>query len=145
MTELNIHRRKKLNFNLVTKEKTFLVSPYELKQNIQKILEKHFKEGNFVIEITIVSRKKFRELNLKYRSKTDFGEVLSFPLFKNRKSLKDFFVLKDTSFPILLGTISLCPTCIRKNLQIKTKQEYKKRILELVCHSTYHLLGIHHE
>lgn len=111
-------------------------SSANFKETILGVLKKFFQEGNFKIEIAWFKPKKMRQLNQKYRSKSKAADVLSFPLFENRQEIKNHLRLNKPVVPLLLGSICL---------STKLEENSREKILGLVRHSTYHLIGTHHQ
>ena len=79
----------------------------------------------YELSIALVSAKKSREINKKYRKKDKPTNILSFSLTKNS------------------GEIILCPTVIKKEIK-KFNRTYSKLMGFLVIHGMLHLKGYEH-
>jgi len=79
----------------------------------------------YELSIALVSEKKSREINKKYRKKDKPTNILSFVLTKNS------------------GEIILCPTLIKKEIK-KFNRTFPKLMGFLVIHGMLHLKGFEH-
>ena len=79
----------------------------------------------YELSIALVSEKKSREINKKYRKKDKPTNILSFVLTKNS------------------GEIILCPTLIKKEIK-KFNRTFPKLMGFLVIHGMLHLKGYDH-
>ena len=79
----------------------------------------------YELSIALVSEKKSREINKKYRKKDKPTNILSFSLTKNS------------------GEIILCPAVIKKEIK-KFKRTYPKLVGFLVIHGMLHLKDYEH-
>jgi rRNA maturation RNase YbeY len=79
----------------------------------------------YELSIALVSEKKSREINKKYRKKDKPTNILSFTLTKNS------------------GELILCPTLIKKEIK-KFNRTFPKLVGFLVIHGMLHLKGLEH-
>jgi len=100
-------------------------SAKDIEEAILSILvEKHL-EGVFEVDLKFVSVQEIHKLNREFREIDKPTDVLSFPIHEK--------VDKNTPRPVLLGDIILCSELANDN------------IIDLIKHSTLHLLGFHHK
>jgi probable rRNA maturation factor len=111
-----------LNIENETSQK---VDPDKIKSAIDSVLKEKNLEGEFEVDVKIVSIQEIHTLNREYREIDKPTDVLSFPIYEK--------VDVTTSRPVLLGDIVLCPEMAEVD------------IYELIKHSTLHLLGYHHD
>lgn len=97
-----------------------------MKKWIKEQAKKRGLDGDFEVNVEIVSAEKMRELNKKFRQIDKATDVLSFPLYQNLAAIK------KNKGPKILGDIF-----INKN--------DRERLEFLVKHGTNHLLGFHHK
>jgi probable rRNA maturation factor len=81
--------------------------------------------NNYDLSITLLTSKKQKEINLKYRNKDETTNILSFPLSKNS------------------GEITIDPTKAKKDSSL-FNMTYTKFFKYLVIHGCLHLKGFKH-
>lgn len=114
-----------LSLNIDKQVRAQIPSDDDIKSAILKVLTEKNMDGAFEVDIKIVSIQEIHTLNREYREIDKPTDVLSFPISENIKC--------DATAPVLLGDIIICPEMADNN------------ILELIEHSTLHLLGFHHK
>lgn len=114
----------RLNLTIVNNSGYETPPQNEIKEAILEILREKKTDGNFEVDIKFVSKDEIHELNKAYRQIDKPTDVLSFPVYKK--------IPLDAPAPILLGDIIIAP------------EMAELPILELIKHSTLHLLGFHH-
>lgn len=114
----------KLSVNIDNKISSKIPSKDDIKEIISKVLVEKNLDGDFEVDIRIVDKNAIRKLNQKYRNIDKPTDVLSFPIQEK--------IDADIKAPILLGDIVICPEMAEDN------------IIDLIKHSTLHLLGFHH-
>ena len=102
----------------------FAFSEKTAEEAILKVLKEQNLSGEFEVDLKIVDKNEIQVLNKKYRHKDAPTDALSFPIHDKI----DF----QSSAPILLGDIILCPAMAEESLE------------KLIEHSVLHLVGIHH-
>ena len=113
-----------LSINIDHKNSYQIPSESDIKETILKVLNDKNLEGDFEVDVKFVSCQEIHKLNREYREIDKPTDVLSFPIQEK--------VVSDMSAPVLLGDIIICPEMAEVS------------ILELIEHSTLHLLGYHH-
>ena len=93
----------------------------------------------FELTITFLNDKAIQNLNREYRNINKVTDVLSFPVFENKNTIKSF----DNSYPILLGDIFLNVNQATKQAQ-EIGNTLEEELLYLTIHSILHLLGYDH-
>ncbi len=86
------------------------------------------------LSVAIVSPKRIKEFNKKYRGKNLITDVLAFPEPKNGLM----------SVNKILGEIIICPLQVRKNSK-KFNSTFKLEMIRVLIHGILHLLGYNHE
>ena len=81
---------------------------------------------------------KIKKLNRIYRKKNSVTNVLSFPEYKSRDTLK-----KSEDRSIFLGELIICYDDVEKYCQ-KRKINVKEELAKVVSHGILHLLGFRH-
>lgn len=127
----------KINFYIGSR---YLVNRQKMRSTVKKILQE-YKLDNAQVDISVVGKRKIKQLNeskLKHKGITD---VLSFPQHE-RCQLNDF-PMPDNELPHL-GDIVICfPEAV------KTAKRYGKLVDNQLCfyleHGLLHLLGYHHD
>lgn len=106
-----------------------LVLEFELPQEIEQAL----------VDLELVSKRKMRSINARYRSIDEPTDVLSFPLYTQTE-------LKTTTqplVPILLGTLVLCPEMIEHHVK-DSGRSVSEQLTWSIRHGLMHLLGFDH-
>lgn len=118
----------------------YLVNRQKLRDTVCKILQE-YKVDNAQVDVSIVGKRKIKQLNetkLKHKGITD---VLSFPQHE-RSQLNDF-PMPDNELPHL-GDIVIC-----FSEAVKSAKRYGKLVDDQICfyleHGLLHLLGYHHD
>lgn len=114
----------KLTLNITNSTKAKIPQKEEIEKIITDVLMEKSLDGNFEVDLKIVSIQEIHTLNREYREIDKPTDVLSFPIHE--------IVDKDTPQPVLLGDIVLCPEMAEEPIE------------KLIAHSTLHLLGFHH-
>jgi rRNA maturation RNase YbeY len=92
------------------------------------LIEKGF-DSEVELSIYFVGRKKARDLNLEYRQKDYYPQVLGFPMSKN----------KDVDGKIRLGDIVICTQKLKYEVRFK-KSSLEKVLFEWLIHGIENLL-----
>jgi len=123
----------------VTKQTNYPVSPKKIKDSLKDFFTKQGIVSDAEVSVAIVGEKKMLELGRKYLNDKNLHNVLSFTA--DEVSGKFMYPPDDK---IHLGEIIVCyPVVVRE-----AKKEGKlieEKVLELVEHGAWHLLGIHHD
>lgn len=115
-------------------ETDYKISSVSAQKWVEAELEDQKRKTDAEVEISVVSPKKIRELNKKYRKKDAVTDVLSFPLYDKVACDK----------PIKhLGSIVVCAEVARKQAN-EAHHSIEKELEHLIRHSVKHLLGKHH-
>lgn len=109
------------------------------KKEVEKIVRKVFEflkkpEGD--LSVNLVSEKKIKELNKKYRGKDKVTDVLSFPLDECR--------IRNVECGDDLGDIFICEAQVKRQAReykVSEKEEFKR----MLVHGVLHLLGFDHQ
>jgi len=124
-----------LQFELINQTKYNLKKRLFLplaKNILDKMLSQSLKDKEIHLNLFLVSAKRIKELNKKFRQKNSTTTILSFPQDEPLKN-------KPLSEIIVLGDIFLCPQTIRQ------KNKDKKAIYFFFWHGLLHLLGLNHK
>lgn len=114
-----------IDLNIDNKISAQIPEKKKIVDTIISVLKEKNLEGDFAVDLIVVSAQEIHTLNREYREIDKPTDVLSFPIHEKLPSAN--------KTPILLGDIVICP------------EMAKVDILELIRHSTLHLLGIHHK
>ena len=114
-----------VKITIENKTKHSVLKETAIENAILEVLEKKGFDINAEIGLKIVDKAEIKKLNAKFRQKDAPTDVLSFPIFNKPP--------KKSEEPVLLGDIVICPEMMDNNF------------LELIQHSTLHLLGFHHK
>jgi len=98
-----------------------------IKTTVDDFIKVHRINPSSALNIEFTSKENIKSLNKKYRQVDQATDVLSFPIWKNKKNI-------PKGGEICLGDIIICPemTDINKDLAV------------LINHSLNHLVGKHH-
>lgn len=122
---------------LVYIESRYKASRKRIKRAVETVLFDQKMQTPVEVSIAIVGDRKMRSLNKKYRDQDKTTNVLSFPLSEGQESIQ------PVSSTIRLGDIVISyPQVIKEAARDEVMVDDK--IEELVIHSMYHLLGVHH-
>lgn len=123
----------------VKKEGNFPVSTPKIKKSLQQFLSQQGIVSNADLNILIVGKVQMEKLGRKYLSKKEpVHNVLSFVA----KEAKENFV-NPPDDTLHLGDIAICfPIAAKEAGEEEILMEEK--VIELLQHGAYHLLGIHH-
>lgn len=119
-----------------TNETTVSVDSTPLKAQLEKILARLGKVGDFVVELKITDEKTIHGLNQRYLNHDYPTDVLSFPSPTG-------LVMSEIEGPAPLGGIVICVSVAQKQAKaagISLDDELKV----LASHGLLHLLGYHH-
>jgi probable rRNA maturation factor len=126
---------------LIKTDSHYKVNRKRIRKCIEKVLFEKNVSGNVEISVSIVGDRMMKGLNLKYRKISETTDVLSFPLMENIHEAP--FIDTPDGFLRLGDIVISYPEAVDEagdeNMMVDDK------IDELVTHSMYHLLGIHHE
>jgi len=118
-------------------ESRYRANRKRIKKAIDAVLLEHNVQSPVEVSVAIVGDRKMKALNMKYRSLEKTTNVLSFPLSEGQSSHMPSDITR-------LGDIVLSyPQVIKESARDEMLVDDK--IEELVKHSMYHLLGLHHE
>ena len=121
----------------VVKQSNYPVSSPKIKKRLREVLKEKGIVSKTEVNVALVDEKKMKSLARKYLKENKVHNVLSF----TAEEAKDFKTPPDGV--IRLGEIAVCfPVALQE-----AKKEGKlteEKVLELVEHGAYHLLGIHH-
>ena len=123
----------------VKKQGNFPVSSIKIKNLLSKFFTDHGIVSDSDVNVAIIGKEEMEALGKKYLSPNEpVHNVLSFTGAESKK------VFLDPPDDILhLGDIAICyPKCIDE-----AKKEgiiVEEKVIELIEHGAYHLLGIHH-
>lgn len=109
--------------NLIVNKKNGLIDK-DLFFHIENI-KNYILKKDYDLSINFISPKIAQELNIKYRNKEYFPNILSFPLSKKN------------------GEIFICLYIVRKEAK-KFSLTYKQFLTLLIVHGCLHLKGMHH-
>lgn len=123
---------------LVSKQGNYPISAVK----IRKFLNDFFKKQGIVSEavcyISFVGEQKMKSLGKKYYKKDNrIHNVFSFVESESKKFPQDKDILN-------LGEIVVCFPIVVKEANLDGKL-IEEKVIELVEHSAYHLLGVHHK
>ncbi len=130
-----------LALNNLTKETINLLF---FRRIVRKILKEEGVQGKIEISLAVVSPRRIREINKKYRQKDEVTDVLSFYLgdkTDNNKKTAKFIFPPDKK--TRLGEIIICPQFVREEAK-KEKKEYKRLLERVFIHGILHLLKYNH-
>jgi probable rRNA maturation factor len=135
--KVNVSAVSEANVNvLLFVESRYKVSRKKIKSVITQTLKEQDIHGPVEISVAIVGDRKMRQLYKKYKGEDKTTNVLSFPIAEG-----DAMVLPNDV--LRLGDIVLSyPQVIREASEDNVLVDDK--VSELVRHSVFHLLGIHH-
>ena len=138
---------RKINLNLMIKilitvsNKFFLKEIPEAKKIIDNTIKKTLQTINFnncdlEISVLITSDNKIKKLNKQYRGINKPTNVLSFPMLRKNK------FLKNSSFPISVGDIAISYEIINKRSK---KSNFFLEFDKMWIHGYFHLIGYDHK
>jgi probable rRNA maturation factor len=122
---------------LVYIESRYKASRKRIKRAVETVLFDENMQTPVEVSVAIVGDRKMRSLNKKYRNLDKTTNVLSFPLSEGQEAVQ------PASNIVRLGDIVISyPQVIKEAARDEVMVDDK--IEELVIHSMYHLLGVHH-
>ena len=133
-------------------ETDYKISSVSAQKWVEAELEDQKCKTDAEVEISVVSPKKIRELNKKYRKKDAVTDVLSFPLYdkiptcyssSEARSSRPSNSNDNTPSIKHLGSIVVCAEVARKQAN-DAHHPIEKELEHLIRHSVKHLLGKHH-
>lgn len=123
----------------VTKQTNYPVSPKKIKDSLRDFFTKQGIVSDAEVSVALVGENKMLEIGKKYLNDKNLHNVLS---FTSDEVSGKFMYPPDNK--IHLGEIIVCyPVVVRE-----AKKEGKlidQKVIELVEHGAWHLLGIHHD
>ena len=131
-----------IKVNVIVKNKTwlrFINNPEAyLKKKIKKIQsDKFFRNKKYCFSLKLSNTNEIKLLNKKFRKKNKSTDILSFP-YQTKKKLK---ILLNSKQEIYLGDIIIKS----KELNILSKNLFKKHFDILWIHGLVHLFGYDHK
>ena len=131
-----------IKVNVIVKNKTwlrFINNPETyLKKKIKKIQsDKFFRNKKYCFSLKLSNTNEIKLLNKKFRKKNKSTDILSFP-YQTKKKLK---ILLNSKQEIYLGDIIINS----KELNILSKNLFKKHFDILWVHGLVHLFGYDHK
>lgn len=114
-----------------------------LKKVAKEVLKEEEITEDLEISLTFVDREEIHRLNREYRAVDRPTDVLSFPIYENKKELLE--AVKDPLgfFEPLLGDIVICMD-VAKDQAEEFGHSLERELMYLSCHSILHLLGYDH-
>lgn len=112
-----------------------------LKKIAENVLKEEGIEGEMGLSIILVSPRRIKELNKKYKKENRITDVLSFGQESNSRSLK-FPSLPNEGLE--LGDVVICLSEVKKSAR-KFSSSFKEELALVLVHGTLHLLGYDHE
>lgn len=116
-------------------EKTFAESGYDFLNPLAD-------EKKINISLALVSPRKIKELNRKYREYDSVTDILSFPEYENIGQIEKAAAEK-TGSELFLGELILCYDDIKEYAE-KEKLSLKEELAGVLSHGILHLLGFKH-
>ena len=107
------------------------------KKEIEKFLKQNTIASDVCVDVKFVSISQIKALNKKYRKIDKPTDVLSFPIWKDLKTLPE-------KGKVNLGDIIICPQIVEEN-SLKFKTEFKEELSRIIRHALNHLVGRHHQ
>lgn len=120
----------------------------ELKENIDKVIDKCFEEEdlknlNLYITITLTTPENIRKINKDYRNIDKSTDVLSFPMFEKEEidniiKNKEGLPIKETIGDIIISV---------KKVEEQAKEyghSFERELSYMLVHGFYHLMGYDH-
>ncbi|OGH23966.1 MAG: rRNA maturation RNase YbeY [Candidatus Levybacteria bacterium RIFCSPHIGHO2_02_FULL_42_12] len=121
-------------------ESRYKLTRKRIRDAIERMLSENSIESPVEVSVAIVGDRKMRQLNKKYRDKTDTTNVLSFSLAEGDSVVQS----PEDAQKLRLGDIVISyPQVIKEASEDEVLVDDK--IEELVLHGLSHLLGTHHE
>ena len=117
----------------------FLIKEKEFNQIVAQIFH-HLKLTRKDINIFLISEKRIREINYKFRGIKKPTDVLSFA----EKETKENFIYPIETNREFLGEIYICPIWIKKQIQGE-KIDFYEELIRVLVHGILHLLGYQHK
>lgn len=123
----------------IVKQSNYPIKSVNVKKFLQEFFLKHGIVSDSYVSVTFVNEAKMKEIGKKYYKKDNrIHNVFSFV----ESEVKGFKSI-DTK-DINLGEIIVCFPVAVKEAQSEGKL-IEEKVIELIEHSAFHLLGIHHE
>ena len=117
------------NLVLVSHNKNWGLSEELIEELAKKALAEKGFDNNVELSVYFVGRKKARDLNMKYRNKDYYPQVLGFPMSKE----------KDIDGKIRLGDIVICTQKLKYEVKFQ-KSSLEKVLYEWLIHGVENLL-----
>lgn len=126
-----------LSFN---NDEDIFLNNYESKiKSITDIIFKKFNiKINYIVEVNIISNKKIREINNKYRKINKITDVLSFSFLEKKIKIQ-----KNNKIVQILGEIDISINKVKQQAK-KQKHSIFYEFCYLYVHGLLHLLGFNH-
>ncbi|MBD3279462.1 MAG: rRNA maturation RNase YbeY [Candidatus Pacebacteria bacterium] len=113
----------------------------QLKQKVTEVLQAH-QLNNAQVDVSIVGKRKIKQLNEQQLNHQGVTDVLSFPQHQKKNQINHFPVPKGE--PPHLGDIVICYP-----VAVQAAKRYGKMVDDQLCfyieHGLMHLLGYHHD
>lgn len=116
-----------------------MISSEKVKALCENIINGELSGKEFELQIQFIDESQMTELNNEYRSVNKPTDVLSFPVFENKKEIE-----KDPAEYILLGNIFICEEYILETFDNDQSQTLEHLGLAL-AHGTLHCIGYTHD
>ena len=104
----------------------------------------NLKSENFICSVLACSNNKIKDLNIQFRAKNTFTNVLSFPSKVEIYEVINRSKSEDNVDPHELGDIAIAYEVCKHEAAI-SKIEFEDHVCHLIIHSVLHLLGYDHE
>ena len=104
----------------------------------------NLKSENFICSVLACSNIKIKDLNIQFRAKNTFTNVLSFPSKVEIYEVINRSKSEDNVDPHELGDIAIAYEVCKHEAAI-SKIEFEDHVCHLIIHSVLHLLGYDHE
>lgn len=122
---------------LIFVESRYKINRKQIRSQIVKILKEQGIAGPAEVSVAIVGDRKMRALHKKYKGEDKTANVLSFSLTEGQSSALSSEVLR-------LGDIVLSYPQVIKEAS-EDEMLVDEKVDELIKHSLFHLMGLHHE
>lgn len=120
----------------IFKQSNYPISSVKIKRFLTKFFTEHGIVSDSEVSVSFVNEKEMQKLGKKYyKQDTNLHNVFSFV---------DSESMKFPNEKINLGEIIVCFPIVVKEASVENKL-IEEKVLELIEHSAFHLLGIHHK
>lgn len=104
----------------------------------------NLKSENFICCVLACSNNKIKDLNIQFRGKNTYTNVLSFPSKVKLHEVKNRSKSESYVEPYELGDIAIAYE-VCENEAASSQIEFEDHVCHLIIHSVLHLLGYDHE